>query len=235
MIQNVIIIKDGLPLLYKNCTNSDFNSDDNNNNCLFSNYNNLVMLSGFFSALNSFSANYKELGVIKELKLSNTDMKLSFMRNPSIPNLIFLATYNKNSDNFYIQEFLQKISAEFLSNYDREELMNWTGRVDEFEEFEGIIDHYLDGYSSPEMKNTTISLSQNNIVEDSDILGLIPKLNCSNGVNPDYYLTGLISKRIFSKIDGRKTIENIAKNLNISNDIAYNVIKSLNKMGFISF
>ena len=66
MISDILIIKDGLPLISANLTNSKN---------IFSQEDNLLMISGFFSALNSFSDSFEELGSISELKLSKNDLK----------------------------------------------------------------------------------------------------------------------------------------------------------------
>ena len=107
MICDVLIIKDGLPLLSKSFTNSS------NVKNMFSEIDNLIMVSGFFSALNSFSDSFEDLGTISELKLSNNNLKLSFLKDPNIPELIFLATYDKNSELKNVQKFLSKISNLF--------------------------------------------------------------------------------------------------------------------------
>ena len=102
MISDVLIIKDGLPLLSVNLTNE---------NNLFSQEDNLIMISGFFTALNSFSDSFENLGSISELKLTNNNLKLSFLREKDNPNLIFLATFNDKEDVIDVQAFLRNIST----------------------------------------------------------------------------------------------------------------------------
>ena len=70
MIRDIVIIKDGIPLLSKNFSNSEQ---------LFSKTDDLIMISGFFSALNSFSDQFDDLGSISELKLSNNDFCVLYM------------------------------------------------------------------------------------------------------------------------------------------------------------
>jgi len=96
MIRDVLVIKDGLPLFSKNISNSrNFISD----------HNNLVLVSGFLSALNSFSEEFEDLGSIKELKLSNSNLRLAFLKNNTIPNLIFLASFDEESNSVNVQRF----------------------------------------------------------------------------------------------------------------------------------
>ena len=115
MINDVVIIKDGIPLLSRNF--SDTKS-------IFSRQDNLIMISGFFSALNSFSDQFDDLGSISELKLSNNDFKLSFFKDKSIPNLIYLASYDEKSNSVNVQRYLRKISQTFLKKYSITQIPN---------------------------------------------------------------------------------------------------------------
>jgi predicted transcriptional regulator len=49
------------------------------------------------------------------------------------------------------------------------------------------------------------------------------------------YLTGDTSYRVYDKIDGIKSVNEIGKNLQIDQIKVYNICKNLVKMGFISF
>jgi len=138
MICDVLIIKDGLPLLSTNFSNSS------NTKNLFSEVDNLIMVSGFFSALNSFSDSFEDLGTISELKLSNNNLKLSFLKDSNVPDLIYLATYDKNSELTNVQKFLKKLSYNFLKEFNINQISNWNGRLDSFKSFENIIKHYIE-------------------------------------------------------------------------------------------
>ena len=113
MIHDFLIIKDGLPLLSRNFTNS-IN--------VFSQSDTLILVSGFFTALNSFSDSFEDLGTISELKLSNNDLKLSFLKDNSIPNLIYLATFDESSKSVNVKRVLRKISRTFLQKYNISEI-----------------------------------------------------------------------------------------------------------------
>jgi len=137
MICDVIIIKDGLPLFSKNFSNSNINH-------LLSQEDNLIMISGFFSALNSFSDSFEEMGTISELKLSNNNLKLSFLKDLTVPDLIYLATYDKKSELMKVQQFLKKISDYFLKEFSIDQIINWNGRLDYFTPFEIVVKKFLD-------------------------------------------------------------------------------------------
>ena len=127
MICDVLIIKDGMPLFVKSIANS-INA--------FTQGDNLIMVSGFFSALNSFSDSFDDLGTISELKLSNNELKLSFLKDSSIPNLIYLATYDDKSKGVNVQRTLRKIARSFLMKYNINQIINWNGKIDAFRSFE---------------------------------------------------------------------------------------------------
>ena len=250
MIKDVVIIKDGIPLLSKNFSNSEQ---------LFSKTDDLIMISGFFSALNSFSDQFDDLGSICELKLSNTDSKLSFLRDRSIPNLIYLASFDEKSKGVNVQRYLRKISNTFLRKYNIDQITKWRGRANTFKSFEEIIKQFVDD----EKKETEVKFKEkvvklfNNVkekIEDDRIISesknspdliiernkeekefykFIPIFKVSKKINPKYYLTGEISHKVYNHIDGKKSIIQIAKELDIAPENVYNICKNLIKLGFI--
>lgn len=221
---------------------------------MFSEIDNLIMVSGFFSALNSFSDSFEDLGTISELKLSNNNLKLSFLKDPNIPDLIFLATYDKNSELMNVQKFLKKISNLFLKTYSYNQILNWNGKLDRFKEFNSVIEEY--NKKEEEVKQVSYDNSvvswlksfEDNIDVpvrlESDLEGIksnpdfyeyIPIFTSTKKINPKHYLTGEVSCKIYDNIDGKKTINQITKELNIDHNKVYNLCKNLVKMGFISF
>lgn len=255
MIRDVVIIKDGIPLLSKNYYNSQKN--------IFSKTDTLVMVSGFFSALNSFSDQFEDLGSISELQLTKSNFKLSFVKDPSIPNLLYLATFDKDSKGINVQRYLRKISHTFLKKYNINEITNWAGRVDAFKSFEHIINNYvedeknenelhfnkkvvdlfddvkekLNDYSSI----TEINLESNSKIKETksnnipDYYNFIPTLKISKKIDLTRYLTGEKPMVIFNQINGVKSIEQIAHELKLNQQRVYAICKSLIKFGFISF
>jgi hypothetical protein len=249
MIKDVVIIKDGLPLLSKNFSNT---------NNAFSRNDNLIMMSGFFSALESFSTNFEGLGDISELKLANNDTKLSFLREPSFPNLIYLATYDENSKSVNVQRFLRKVSNNFLRLYNTEQILNWRGRKDAFEGFKHFLSQYIEEESEEienNFKEKVIDLFDNvkeKIAESGNInsqivfneeisknkspeyYSCIPCFKTSKKIEPRYFLSGKTSCNVFNSIDGKKSIDQIAKELNLNQKEVHNICKNLVKLGFIN-
>lgn len=264
LIQDVVIIKDGIPLFSKSFCDSQGSQKGifSSQKGIFSQGNNLIMISGFFSALNSFGDQFKDLGTIKELQLSKNDLKLSFLKDSSIPNLLYLATFDEKSKGINIQRYLRKISHTFLKKYNINEILNWSGRVDAFKSFEEIIKKYVE----EEKKETEIQFKEKvvrlfndvkeKINENEDIVkndaysnlkieeikraqiphyfNLIPSLKVSKKINPKNYLTGVSSFKVFNQINGINSIDQIAKELSMNQERVYAICKSLIKMGFIS-
>jgi len=247
MICDVLIIKDGMPLFVKSIANS-INA--------FTQGDNLIMVSGFFSALNSFSDSFDDLGTISELKLSNNELKLSFLKDSSIPNLIYLATYDDKSKGVNVQRTLRKIARSFLMKYNINQIINWNGRIDAFKSFELLIDKFIQEEKEEhdsKFKEKVVNLIksvEDRLNEEYDLLALkkerkkpdnlpgyyyqIPRFTSSSKVNPKYYLTGKISHKVFYRIDGKKSIDDITRELNLNHDQVYNICKNLIKLGFVN-
>ncbi len=247
MIHDFLIIKDGLPLLFKN-----FSSSKN----IFSQADSLLLVSGFFSALNSFSDSFEDLGTISELKLSNNDLKLSFLKDSSIPNLLYIATYDEKSKAINVLRILRKVSRTFLQKFNINEILNWRGRTNAFESFECI----LERFEKEELEDSEVGFKERivelfkcveeKLNEESNLYALkgklepspdlphycnqIPRFTITKKINPKYFLTGETSCKVFYQINGKKSIEQIAKSLDLEYSQVYNISKNLIKLGFIS-
>jgi len=247
MIHDFIIIKDGLPLLVKN-----FSNPSNT----FCNGDSLILVSGFFSALNSFSDSFEDLGTISELKLSNNELKLSFLKENAIPNLIYLATYDDGSKGVNVQRVLRRISKTFLTKFNINQILNWSGRRNEFESFEEILKKYhkeeleetdskfkervVDLFKSVEEKLNeekdlkALKIERQPVQELPSYCSKVPNYAYSQKINPKHYLTGELSQNVYNHIDGTKSIGEISEKLNIKHEQVYNVCKNLIKLGFIN-
>lgn len=245
MICDVIIIKDGLPLFSKNFSNSNINH-------LLSQEDNLIMVSGFFSALNSFSDSFETLGTIKELKLSNNNLKLSFLKDSNIPDLIYLATYDDDSDLISVQQFLKKISNNFLKEFSIDQINHWNGKLDYFNKFNVERFFEEENRKNEDKVNNKIFEFFNSFIEEEkppleskietisnelipEYYDYVPVFTTSKKINPKYYLTGESSCKVYEQINGIHSIDQIALLLNLNQNQVYNVCKNLIKMGFISF
>ncbi len=247
MICDVLIIKDGLPLLSKSFCNSTSIKN------LFSEVDNLIMVSGFFSALNSFSDSFEDMGTISELKLSNNNLKLSFLKDGNIPELIYLATYDKNSNLMNVQTFLKKLSVSFQQKFNIEQIIKWNGKLDSFKSFDSVIEQlikedekskqikyndqvvdWLKSFESESDEGLQYKFESEKVESIPEYFNYIPIFTSSKKVNPKYYLTGEISCRVYEQIDGKKSINQISNQLMVKEIQVYNICKNLIKMGFIS-
>jgi hypothetical protein len=252
MIRDLVIIKDGVPLFSKSLSDLSIFS---------SKMNDLILLSGFFSALNSFSDQFEDLGAISELKLTNNNLKMSFLRDTQIQNMIYLATFDENSNSVDIKKFLRTVSNMFLKKYGIENINNWNGRSEAFKSFENMVEEIakedtnkdFQDFNKKEIEVTDNSTKKTKDQEFSeqngalleikhqelckkkslDYLNFIPSLKLSKNVNPKYYLTGDLSLDVFNEINGNKTILEIAKDLNINPELVFNICKNLIKFGFV--
>ncbi len=219
-------------------------------------------MTGFLSALNSFSEEFDNFGPIKELRLLNTELKLSFLKDISVPNLIYLATYDESSKGVNVQRTLRKISKDFIEKYGIEEIENWSGKTDYFDAMNDVVDLHVneevkenekefkekvvDLFKNVEqklnenIKGTKIEVSSNLKAEELenqkyiDYYSFVPFFKTSRKINPRFYLTGEMSHQIFRQINGEKSIDQIARELALNHEQVYNVCKNLVKIGFIS-
>ncbi len=237
----MVIIKDGVPLFSR--------SSELASTPLFSNHHDLVMVSGFFSALNSFSDHFENLGSIKELMLSNSDLKLSFFKHESIPNLIFIATHDKESNGNDVQRTLRSLSNTFMNKYNIDQILKWSGRQEAFKSFERIVNQRIEeeqkeNRSSREHEDiSSLQLTEKMHLEEKDqklktmqsskYETMIPKIQVSINVNPNLYLSDNVASKIFKLIDGTRSISDISNKLNIPSQKVFNSCKRLLKMNFI--
>jgi len=246
MIHDFLIIKDGLPLLFKN-----FSIAKN----IFSEADSLLMVSGFFSALNSFADSFEDLGTISELKLSNNDLKLSFLKDSSLPNLIYIATYDEKSKPVNVLRILRKLSRTFLQKFSIDAILNWKGNTNAFKSFENVLEAFVEeelNDSDTKFKERVVELFKNvevKLNEESNLQALrskldpppnlphyvnqIPRFTTLKKINPKYYLTGETSHKVFYQIDGQKSIRQITEKLDLKHVQVYNICKNLVKLGFI--
>ncbi|MBN1802996.1 MAG: hypothetical protein JW891_15915 [Candidatus Lokiarchaeota archaeon] len=256
MIRDIVIIKDGLPLFSKHINDTEAVLSD-----VFTENNDIIMMSGFFSALNSFSEEFDNFGPIRELKLLNTELKLSFLKDSKISNLIYLATFDESSKGVNVQRVLRKISRSFLEIYGEKKIENWSGKSDSFIAMNEVVDQFAREEiveTEIEFKEKVVDLFKNvedklnsgkqekeedkKIIENQEInnqkfnnyYSFVPFFKSSRKINPRYYLTGETSQKVFRQINGEKTIDQIARELHLNQEQVYSVCKNLIKIGFIS-
>ncbi len=191
------------------------------------------MLSGFFSALTSFSDQFEDLGSIKTCIFKRS--KLAFLKDTSIPNLMYLASFDEKSREMDVQKYLRKISHSFLKKYNIKEIKNWSGRVDKFKSFEETIRKINEGENISQRKNhISINLEEIKKKNDPKYYDLVPFFKVTKKINPENYLISEISQKVFNNINNKNSIAQIAVDLGETPEKVHNICKNLIKMGFIS-
>ncbi len=216
MIKDIFIVKDGLPIL------SEHNKKDTQ---ALNNDDNLILISGFLSAIDSFSTQFKGFGNISELKLSN-DLKLSFLRDNRINDLVYVATSDTKTDDHKVRKVLRKISSSFSNRYNTQMLEKWQGRSSYFKEVKEELSKIV---SEEEQPKKTVMTNENKISEVKPIL----KIDLNS--NPERFITGEKALNIVKYINGKNTIAIIAGELNYEQSDVFNICKNLMKMSLISF
>jgi len=211
MIHDFLIIKDGLPLFVKHYISS---------NNAFTQGDNLIMVSGFFSALNSFSDSFDDLGTISELKLSNNELKLSFLMKFNINEIL---NWNGRRNTF---NSFESILNQYIEEEKEEKESEFKDRVVKLIK---TVEDKLNEESSLLALKSEVK-KPDNLPEYCD---QIPRFTSSMKVNPKNYLTGDSSFKIFYQINGKKTISDITEELNLEHKQVYNICKNLIKLGFI--
>jgi hypothetical protein len=193
--------------------------------------------------------------------MSDSDLRLAFLKHPSISNLIFLASFDRSTNGVNVQRFLRKMSYTFLKRFDKNRIENWDGDIHAFNSFAKIIKRNVNKISEEnevDFKEKVVELfdqiqdkidnvaiheekarlekqngNSNKGRNSSPFQGIIPTPKISSDINPDFYLTGSNSKNVLKKINGQKSIQTIGKELNLSPEKVHNVCKNLVKLGFI--
>jgi len=184
--------------------------------------------------------------------MENSNLKLSFLRGSHVPEIIFLATFDKDSDLKSVQRFLNKISGLFFEKFDINQISNWNGKLDSFKSFENIIEKSINENETEKQTQhdtkvfdwlTSFETDDSVIIEkDVEANKSVPEyyssipifVGSASHINPKNYLVGEISYKVFEKIDGTKNINQITKELSMEQIKVYNICKNLVKLGFIS-
>lgn len=137
MLNNLYILKDGLPIyINKNQSDSSKNSQNIDDD-------QITMMSGFFSAINSFAMTIGNFGSMKELKMNN--VKFSFYKPDNIKtdSLLFVGSSDTETNTKTLESLLSKISSEFLRKYPYTIENRWDGRTEPFNDFNSEIEKLI--------------------------------------------------------------------------------------------
>jgi len=239
----------------------------------------VTMISGFFSAINSFAKKVGNFGDMKELKMNN--IKFSFYRPNDCDYLLFVGASDTNLSQNIIQSVLKNVSSEFLRIFPDVLHPIWNGKTDKFKNFKPIIKRIMHEFELNyiDSLHTENKVSPKNIAEfrirnnrfdhrmlsrniefknkvrrlNSEIAfkelrnreyvpyskeifyGLIPLKKMDEIGDYSDLFSGRDSRSVFHAINGRNTVEDIARLTGLKNDRTFNLCKCFIKMGLISF
>ncbi|MHA1341975.1 MAG: hypothetical protein ACTSO2_18555 [Promethearchaeota archaeon] len=228
MIENIFILKNGLPIYTGSLIKRE------KQNAAFEGEENITMMSGFFSALNSFANTVGNFGDMKEIKLNKVKFSFFIPNEARNANLLFVSQSNAKTSEQAIESLLNRISSKFLRKYPSVLKKEWNGRAEIFESFTEDIEEIISKSIKSKMQDIYNHNSQN-----SDYLNtfskIIPKKMIDSNQNIEDFLSGDLAIKIFKKIDGYSSIEQIAEKIEISKEKIWLFCKSFAKRGLVSF
>ena len=223
MLNDLFILKNGLPIFTRNECLYDDNSRASEDQ--------ITMISGFLSAINSFANNVDTLGNMKEMEME--DVSFLFFKPPNDNNLLFVgASKGKDIQGTMVEAMLKKISSAFIRRFPFITENRWDGETEVFKDFENILEkiiHHKDSLDNPqECVGGNISKFDAALVPYKRIKKIYERgiydLFSSND-----------SKMVFQAIDGVKDMETIGEETDVALTRVYSLCKSFIKMGLVLF
>ncbi len=220
MLNDLFILKNGLPIFTKNeCLYNDGGAHDDQ----------ITMISGFLSAINSFANNVDNLGNMKEMKME--DVSFMFFKPPNDHNLLFVgASKGKDIQAPLVEAMLKKISSAFIRRFPFITENKWDGETEIFKEFESILENIMQHKDSLDPENLGANISKFDAA-------LVPYKRIKKIYERGIYdlFSSMDSKVVFQAINGLKNLESIAEETEIPLIRVYSLCKSFIKMGLVLF
>lgn len=188
MLNDLFILRNGLPIYVRSIKIDE-------NSCKISttlNNEQITIISGFFSAINSFAARMGIWGDIEELKM-NSDTKFSFYKHYN-DNILFVSSSNKHTDPHTTEMILKKIAEEFFHRFPDIEERKWEGNIDIFNDFDFIVKNVI-----KETEYILKSLNTNDIKKKDEELIVKPYNNDYKKFGPEKVLMNHLSNKILTE------------------------------------
>ncbi|MHA1110584.1 MAG: hypothetical protein ACTSRE_05745 [Promethearchaeota archaeon] len=221
MLNDLFILKNGLPIFTRN-------------DCLYDNSraseDQITMISGFLSAINSFANNVDTLGSMKEMKME--DVSFLFFKPPNDNNLLFVGASKGKDQGMLVEAMLKKISSAFIRRFPFITENKWDGETEIFKDFENILENIINHNESLENPQ---ECQGGNISKFE--AGLIPHKRIKKIYERGIYdlFSSNDSKLVFQAIDGMKDLDTIAEESDVPLARVYSLCKSFIKMGLVLF
>jgi len=230
MIDNIYILKNGLPIYVDTLSNKNKNFINDQN---FDSEDNITMISGFFSALNSFANTLGDFGNMKEIKLKNVKFTFYIPDEAKNSNLMLISKSDSNTPENLINTLLNRISSKFIRKFPSILKKEWNGRSEIFQTFKKELNEILNEINNNNTSLSNQDLSNHSLTTTNTYYKLIPQRNCQNDQSILEYLSGEIPIKIFNEINGFNTISNIAEKIGVSTEKVWLFCKSFLKQGLI--
>ncbi|MBD3353556.1 MAG: hypothetical protein GF364_18880 [Candidatus Lokiarchaeota archaeon] len=134
MLHNLYILRDGLPIFIK--IRKDIKMHNTSNDVDMQNEDKVTMISGFFSAINSFAQTIGNFGDMREIKMNQ--IKFSFYRRKEkeYDSLLFVGASNIEIPHRIIEKCLDQISSKFVARFPNSIKKHWNGKTEVYKVFE---------------------------------------------------------------------------------------------------
>jgi len=134
MIFDFIILRNGLPVFIENFDSKLSLSVDKHK---------FTLISGFFSAISTFADSVDKLGQVEEVQM--TDYYFTFKRiNIEKAEVLFILSSDKNLPKNIRKIIIEESSSRFISQFEKEMISNWGGKVEPFLKFKDVLSNILE-------------------------------------------------------------------------------------------
>ncbi len=130
MILDFVILRNGLPIYTMNFDPEKGVSYDKQK---------FTLISGFFSAIDTFIESVETLGEVSEIKMS-TNTLFAFKKVP-IPDglLLFVLTTDEETPKYHRKVIIEEVSSAFISNFQETLNHSWGGNIQIYNSFNQIL------------------------------------------------------------------------------------------------
>jgi len=134
MIFDFIVLRNGIPVFIENYDPKLSLSVDKNK---------FTLISGFFSAISTFADSVEKLGQVEEVQM--TDYFFTFKRiNIEKAEVLFILSSDRDLPKNIRKIIIEESSSRFLSQFEKEMINNWGGKVEPFLKFKDTLSEILE-------------------------------------------------------------------------------------------
>ena len=151
MILDFVILRDGLPVFTMNFDPKKGLSHDQQK---------FTLISGFFSAIDTFVNSVEHLGEVSEIKMSSNTY-FAFKKTKITGGfLLFILITDEETPRFYRRNIISEASGAFIDQYSQTLDDNWSGNIDIYRNFNKTFIPILQKYSDQDINGKTKFIMQ---------------------------------------------------------------------------